>query len=379
MALQINKAEANRILEAEAVKAQELAFPDSVMEGPTPDAPPTDWEHLIEEFSQACVNSSQTHIAFLGTALLAKSTDVRADAFAVKAKAGTPGAYSARSLGHGVLVPSARLLGFSIGPTGREPLCNMPYFNLQRATLDELLPVVRSNSRDAVQLLCRILEQVDQCRSEKEARRALSAYIKVRRRYLPTYPTAPTDLQSISESEFHALVVSITKDGSEGGRRAQAIAAGLLDLFAGEDRVVSGRINDPDRHLPGDVGVKSLLDAKEWERVLEVRAKPISNADLISFAQKCAENGVWKAAILAASTQQENLDATDALSWASSNGVALTVFVGWPEFINQVLFWSGHSNGSSLNLAIAHIRRRLIEIEVSAQTVEEWDTRTSEG
>ncbi len=379
MALQINKAQAGRILEEEAARAREGSYPDAVMEGPTPDRPPTDWEPLIEELSQACASSSQTHIAFLGTALLAKATDIEADVFAVKAKASTPGAYSARSLGHGVLVPNAPLLGFSIGPTGREPLNNQPYFRIQRATLDEILPLVHSNTKDAVRLLCSILEQADQCRSEVEARRALCAYIKVRRRYLPTYATAPTNLHSMSESEFLALVVSTTEKESEGGRRAQAIAAGLLDLFAGQDRVESGRINDPDRHLPGDVGVRGLLGADEWERVLEVRDKPVNSSDLISFAQKCAENGARKAAILAVSTQQQSLDASTARSWASSNGVALTVFVGWPEFVDQVLFWSAQSSEESLISAVAHIRRRMIDVEVSSKTIDEWDARTTNG
>ncbi len=46
---------------------------------------PAEWVQRVERLSQACETSSKTHIAFLGTALLAKAVDLRADAFAIKA------------------------------------------------------------------------------------------------------------------------------------------------------------------------------------------------------------------------------------------------------------------------------------------------------
>ena len=67
----IDKARAKAILFEEAARAG-AGFIDPA------------WERLIDTFSQACENSSRTHIAFLGTAILAKCIDVRFDAFAVK-------------------------------------------------------------------------------------------------------------------------------------------------------------------------------------------------------------------------------------------------------------------------------------------------------
>ena len=58
---------------------------------------------------------------------------------------------------------------------------------------------------------------------------------------------------------------------SEHGRRAQAVVAGLLDVYASPSRVESGRINDPSRKYPGDVCVRSLDDPEVWEKAFEVR------------------------------------------------------------------------------------------------------------
>jgi hypothetical protein len=70
-----------------------------------------------------------------------------------------------------------------------------------------------------------------------------------------------------------SFITDFVKENSEGGKRAQAVAAGLLGVFAGSERIVSDRINDPDRHLPGDVGIKRTDNPKLWEKVFEVRDK----------------------------------------------------------------------------------------------------------
>jgi hypothetical protein len=51
--------------------------------------------------------------------VVAKATEVRADPFALKPSAGMPGALSARSFGHGTLVPHAAELGIDLGVHGR--------------------------------------------------------------------------------------------------------------------------------------------------------------------------------------------------------------------------------------------------------------------
>src|SRR5690554_4929746 len=70
--------------------------------------------------------TAKTYVAALGTLLLAKAVDSQVDTLSIKANAAR--SYSMRTLGHTVLVPAARDLGFSIRATGREPLNNQPFF-----------------------------------------------------------------------------------------------------------------------------------------------------------------------------------------------------------------------------------------------------------
>src|SRR5580658_10419921 len=93
------------------------------------------WTQKVEKLSQLCEEGvSKTHIAFLGTEMLAKAMDRRVDLFAIKPDHApdNPNAFSARTLCHTVLVPLSAELGVSIGVTGREPLNNQPYFRMTR-------------------------------------------------------------------------------------------------------------------------------------------------------------------------------------------------------------------------------------------------------
>ena len=90
---------------------------------------PNSWIELIDLISTECQkDANKTFIALLGTALLARATDIRADPFSLKAGFGTPGAYSARSLCKEVLAANALRLRIDLGVTGREPLNNQPFF-----------------------------------------------------------------------------------------------------------------------------------------------------------------------------------------------------------------------------------------------------------
>lgn len=135
-----------------------------------------DWERRITSLSEACATVSRTHIAFLGTAILAKCIEPDVDVFAIKAEGGS-NAYSARGLCHGALVPNAPELDINLGVTGREPLNNQPYFRSMRVSRD--MPV-RSTAQPIIEELCDILEVLATA-GEDEARKALRAFIQVRR------------------------------------------------------------------------------------------------------------------------------------------------------------------------------------------------------
>ena len=74
------------------------------------------WRERIEKFSQLCEASGiKTHVAFLGTAILARAVTREADLFACKPEHApdNPRAYSARTLCEDVLVPWSATLALS--------------------------------------------------------------------------------------------------------------------------------------------------------------------------------------------------------------------------------------------------------------------------
>ena len=159
---------------------------------------------------------------------------------------------------------------------------------------------------------------------------------------------------------------------SEGGRRAQACAAGLLDTLYGAARVFVDRINDPDRHLPGDVGVRSTSD-DDWERTFEVRDKAVNETDILVFAHKSAEAGVRTAGIIGAAANQPSLEIGEPIRVAGQLGVKLAIYLSWGDFIGQVGFWSPEPIGRLPDLVHSCVRLRLIELETRVDSVDTWD------
>lgn len=330
------------------------------------------WQQDIEQLSDACDSSSRTHIAMLGTALLAKATRLDVDALAVKEGAPTPGAYSARGLGHGVLVPQAPILGIHLGVTGREPLNNQPYLQVRRATLEDLLPRIHSHAQTAVRLLVALLQRLDQVATEQEARMALRAFIRVRRQRQPHYPPATATEGRMPPPELLARIERLVAGDSEGGKRAQAVVAGLMDAVGNPSLVEVGRINDPDRHFAGDVGVLRAAADRQWERVFEVRDKAVSEGDVRLFAQKLIEASLPRGALLAVARNQTRLDTAETEEWAAHHGVQLLVFFSWQDVVEQVLFWGAPDPWVAAGSAFQSIRERLIEMEASEAAVALW-------
>ena len=362
--MRIDRAAATRVLREEAQASVEESIDAS-------------WRVKFERLSKLCEESGiRTHIAFMGTALLAKSMNRRADLFAIKPTHAkdNPNAYSARSLAHGVLVPLAAELGFSIGVTGREPLNNQPYFRMVR--LDDGTPVA-AGGQAGFDCMVELVGELQELQTVDEARQALRAFIVVRGAYIPRYAAA-ADEQTITPEQLKTAVRRLVSDQSEGGRRAQAVAAGLFDVFAGSDRVESGRINDPSRKSPGDVNVRAVGDADRIEKAVEVRDKPVSTADVQIFGNKCLAKDVPEAAVLMVAEGQPRLDEAALADWAKSRGLGLTLFHGWADFIDQVLFWSERPKPMGATAAVDFIRERLIGVEASPEAVELWHRCISE-
>lgn len=327
------------------------------------------WRVKIERLSQLCEEGvSKTHIAFLGTSILARAVDPTADLIHIKPRLAPekPHAYSARSLCHGVLVPVSAELNFDIGVTGREPLNNQPYFRM--SYLGDETPV-HAGGQAAFNYMVELVEELDRS-SPEEAQKALAAYVEVRRGYTPNYSQYDDD--SVSVPELITAAARFVAANSEGGKRAQAVAAGLIDVFAGTGRVLSGRINDPSRKFPGDVCVVS--EDGTWEKAFEVRDKPVSSSDVLVFARKCAALNVREAAVVMVSSAQAPIDVG---GWAEENGIGLTLFIGWEDLAKQCFFWSAKPSPIAAREAAARIHERLIEVEAEASSVSQWNQLTS--
>lgn len=340
------------------------------------EAEPVDpsWRDRIEKFSEVCDESTLTHIAFLGTALLAKSVHPGVDVWAVKARDGKQ-SYSARGLGHGVLVPNAPMLGINLGVTGREPLNNQPYFQIDRVSRTT---TVHGKALQALNALCDILEILERMTSATEAQAALRAFIYVRRQWNPPYSTLDLVAAGLNRDQLITVIEQFVGEESEGGKRAQAVVAGLMDLFAGPERVRTTRIHDPDRHFPGDVCVLAPQSETVWEKVFEVRDKRVAEADLYHFAQKASDAGATEAAVVAIAMNQQNLDITAARSWAQERSVNLTLFHGWRMLVQQVMFWASIPTAEGVQTLPQLIFNRLVKLEVSVRGTELWRDLTTQ-
>lgn len=359
----IDQALAARVVREEANNAEERQLDRS-------------WLAKIERLSELCAQpgASKTHIAFLATAILAKAVNAKADLFAIKPDhaAGNRNAFSARSLCHSILVPLSAELAFSLGVSGREPLNNQPYFRMTR--LDDGTPVA-AGGRAGFDYMLDLVREL-QTASSEEARRALRAFISVRRKHIVRYADLPEGAIITPRGLAEAISKFVSED-SEGGKRAQAIVAGLLDIVVGPARVESGRINDPSRHYPGDVAIRHPENLLKWEKAIEVRDKVVRVADIHIFGRKCAENGVNDASVVMVASQQPNLNSEALDVWASENGIGITLFHNWSAFVDQALFWSPLPKPTAAVQAVNSIHNRLKAVEVTARGVALWTSLIS--
>ena len=329
------------------------------------------WFKKVAKLSDLCEgNASKTHIAFLGTAMIAKAMRLDVDLRAIKPTRarGNPRAYSARSLCHSVLVPLAAELGISIGVTGREPLNNQPYFRIIR--LGDETPV-HPKGLAGFAYTVELVDELQRVSRTRTARAALAAFIAERRWHQVRY-VAPEGESSITPEGLVVAVRALVQDGSEGGRRAQAVVAGLMDAFAGPERVESGRINDPSRKYPGDVCVRAVAATDQWEKAFEIRDKRVAASDVRIFGAKCAEMGVREAAVVAVTNNQEPLDTAALAEWSAELGIGMTLFTRWESIVDQSLFWAGDPKPIAARRAVRHIHERLMKVEASASAVELW-------
>lgn len=215
-----------------------------------------------------------------------------------------------------------------------------------------------------------LVRELERDRSEGSAKAALRAFLFVRRVRRSATP-AISDLTGLTPQALLEAIEGFVGGTSSGGRRAQAVVAGLISVVYGATRVECGRINDPSRRQPGDVAVVAK-DGHGWEKVFEVRDKPVSSADLEIFARKAHRLGAREAAMVAVSPGQERLPTAPCERWAEQEGLGLTVFVGWADLVAQALFWAPAPAPDAARQAAAEIHTRLLQIELPPAEIASW-------
>lgn len=325
-------------------------------------AVPKNWVEVTREIGES---PSKTYVAALGTGLLARATDQRVDALALKVESG-PNAYSARTLAHNVLVPPALEFGYHLGATGREPLNNQPFFRYDR--IDEF-DRIASRAEPYHKKLVRYLQRANEL-TEDDALGALAAFLRERIQVADS--AAEVDLQGLDVG-IRGLVSAartLLSEDHEGGKRAQAFVAAVLDLVY--DRVRMVRINDPSRRFPGDVQAyhrsrpRPILAA-------EVRAKSVTGSEVRRFARAVAAENVAHCMVLAFASDQPPLTGTGLEREALSDlGILLEIIESPSLLLRMALSWSPRPLSEVVAEFPERMTERLAEIEVRSSTLERW-------
>ncbi len=327
------------------------------------------WVELTKRISEECKTKNKTMIAMLGTALLAKATEISVDVFSLQVgedKNSTT--YSARALCKEVLAAHSKRLGIDLGVTGREPLNNQPFFGKARITEDFK---VRSDAAEALNILQEALHALSLLSTERSAREALRSFIQVRKKKKQVITYSDLEGDQLGLDDLIKKINDFTSENSEGGKRAQAVSAGLLDTMYGSNLILSGRINDPSRNHPGDICIFYTNENKVIERVFEVKDKPITENDIQIFLDSLSSTDIQTASVIAVSSAQQIIDNSAATRWAESRGIKFKSYTNWDELIRECIFWSRYE-GSSVGFAFRNIAKRCQETEISDDGISSW-------
>jgi hypothetical protein len=321
---------------------------------------PEIWRQRVQRIAES---PSKTYIAALGTALLAKATDERVDVLTIKSKAG-PDAYSMRGVVR-VLVSKAPLYGYHLGVTRREPLNNQPWFSADRVDrMENVRRDVQPFHRDMVRYLSDLNEQ-----SAEEAFRGLAAFLALRIEYAQD---AASDLAQLRVGgverleDLYEIVQMYVQADTEGGRKGQAVVAAALDVL--HRRVRLAAINDP-------TAVDVAVEDADGRLVLgvEVKQKPVDEADALTIAAETARRGADKAMLVAIAPGQRPLDKERLRRQAeASHGVALQVAIGVVDLLSCIISHSSRSAGDFATEFPSLYLRRLEEHGVSQNGLNYW-------
>jgi hypothetical protein len=284
-----------------------------------------EWRDRVSKLGELCPHGkSSTVIAALGTALLAKSTDYRVDVYSLLDRGEAEDSYSARSLADNVWARHRAELDIDLGANGANPLNNTPFIGKTR--IDEITGV---RNRDGWKYFVKCMEAAKAIVSSEIAAEALRGFILARSRSLLPPIDVPHELgDHLTQSAVISLIDGFVSEDSDGGRRAQAAVAAMLDASFGPENVIVGVINDPDRRAPLDVSV--TRDGEAFTLAVEVKDKPISDYHVRSSIEKTVkDHNLRNLAFVAVGKQQDVVDFDAVVLWGAMHGIKVTVFLDW--------------------------------------------------
>jgi hypothetical protein len=321
-------------------------------------AVPSEWTTFAQHTFQM---PAKTYTPALGTALLARATDDRIDPLSIKADY-SPNAYSLRTLGHAVLVPAARTMGFSIRNSGREPLNNQPFFRY-----DHMAAIERPRDKHGhAQFVAGVELLVDLDRHQ--ALGALAAFLRVAIAVAQNASTYSLDDHDLTVRRVISAAETFLTGGIDIPRRTQALVAASFDLTHNDVR--SRKINDPSRDYPGDV--QAYVDELPI-LAAEARAKTVVPTEVESFVDACRLASIDRAFIIVLSPGHQKLDSDDLSRRAlEGQGVLLSIVEHVGDLLRAAFIWSGLSLPDTLDRFVKSMLKRLVEIEALDSSMEFW-------
>jgi SacI restriction endonuclease len=305
----------------------------------------------------------KTYIAAFGGALLAKATDPRVDSLAQDEAAGTKG-YSLRRAAEFLALQNGDR--YDLGAKGRWPLNNRPFLG-GPTRIDEFTKI-SGKARPAYEAFLDSLRDLNRAQGT-EALAAFAAFLRVRMGVHAAEREAARAARGLESDvaldDLVGIIDRYVRSAPEGGRRAQALAAAVLDCAF--DDVVLQAINSPH---PGDVRV--ILDGAI---VLAVEAKqlPVGEEVALELSREAAELGADLAMLLVVADKHAPLD-RDRLQRDSlrDDGTLLLVCESVLELIASVAVLSATSAAQVEADLPGAFAARLQEIEASRKGQEEW-------
>jgi hypothetical protein len=325
---------------------------------------PQDWTQFAQQTFEM---SSKTYTPALATVLLAKATDDRVDPLSIKFEYGA-NSYSLRTLGHGVLVPAARELGFSIRNTGREPLNNQPFFRYDHMSVIERVRDRAAHARFMVGVTK--VEALDR----DQALAALAAFLRVAITAAKRLDDYAVEAGAFTVQRVVHVVERFLGEQLERPRRLQALVAAAFDVTHKDVR--TRRLNDPSRDFPGDI--QAFEDDKPILAV-EVRGKAVPPTEVEGFVDACSQAGIDRAFVVVLWPAHRALPELELRRKAlDERDVLLTIIEKVEDLLLDVFGWCDLDLRVALTLFVTATLDRLKEIEVPEVLLAQWVALTRE-